>query len=145
MNNKVYKFGYEDTDKKIEIELYGLVFEIKNLDNNNIESLKNLDKENENNVEKTLENILGEGSIEKINNKRKSDGYNELDLNIELNILGCIFEAYANATVDNITNKVQETAKNINNKVNDFNVNNFNREEKREYRRNYNRRNRRRY
>ena len=26
------KLGYEDTDKKIEIEIYGLVFEIKNVD-----------------------------------------------------------------------------------------------------------------
>ena len=34
---KILSFGYEDTDKKIEIELYGIVFEI-----NNFESIEKL-------------------------------------------------------------------------------------------------------
>ena len=29
-NNKRISFGYEDTDSKIEIDLYGIVFEINN-------------------------------------------------------------------------------------------------------------------
>ena len=44
MDNKIMKFGYEDTDKKIEIDLYGLVFEIKNLSNEKIENFRNFDK-----------------------------------------------------------------------------------------------------
>ena len=92
-DRKVLSFGYEDTDKKIEVDFYGLVFEINNLDS--IGELKKLDQDNEDVIEAQLEKILGIGAIEKINRKRVSDGYKELDLNIELNMLGCIFEAYA--------------------------------------------------
>ena len=113
MEEKRLKFGYEDTDKSIEIELYGLVFEIKNLDN--LTELENLDKNDSNVIEAQLEKILGKGAIEKINNKRLSDGYNKLDLNIELNILGCIFEAYAKSMTGNVekanyTNGFKETS-----------------------------------
>ena len=55
-DRKVFSFGYEDTDKKLEIELYGLVFEIRNL--NSIEELENLDKNNYNSIEEQLEKIL---------------------------------------------------------------------------------------
>ena len=79
-DKKVLSFGYEDTDKKLEIELYGLVFEIRNL--NSIEELENLDSNNFDSIEIELEKILGKGSIEKINNKRRKDGYQDLDINI---------------------------------------------------------------
>ena len=41
-NKKRLSFGYEDTDKKVEIELYGLVFEIKNM--SSVEELENIDR-----------------------------------------------------------------------------------------------------
>ena len=100
MENKRISFGYEDTDKKIEVDFYGLTFEINNLDG--IGELKKLDQDNEDVVEAQLEKILGKGAIEKINRKRVSDGYKELDLNIELNMLGCIFEAYAKETTNSV-------------------------------------------
>lgn len=128
-DKKVLSFGYEDTDKSIEIELYGLVFEIKNLDN--IEELKKLDKNNSNVIEAQLEKILGEGSIEKINRKRISDGYKELDLNIELNILGCIFETYAKSMTGSVIGRVTKAVDNINKDMN----NNMNREQRRSYNR----------
>ena len=53
MNNRM-SFGYQDTDKKIEIELYGLVFEIKNLSNDKIEEFRNFDG-NLSEVEKQIE------------------------------------------------------------------------------------------
>ena len=84
MENKRISFGYEDTDKKIEVDFYGLTFEINNLDS--IGELKKLDQDNEDVIEAQLEKILGIGAIEKINRKRVSDGYKELDLNIELNM-----------------------------------------------------------
>lgn len=136
-DKKRLSFGYEDTDKSIEIDLYGLVFEIKNLDN--LEELENLDKNDSNVIETQLEKILGKGAIEKINNKRLNDGYNKLDLNIELNILGCIFEAYAKSMTGNVLGRVENTVNDINknmeraNNTNGFNGTN------REYRRNYNR------
>lgn len=144
--NKRLKFGYEDTDKSIEIDLYGLVFEINNLDS--LEKLESLDKEDSNAIEAQLEKILGEGSIEKINNKRVNDGYKKLSLDVELNILGCIFETYAKSTSDNILGRVVKAVGNINN---DMKVENMitgydsNREQRRIYNRNQYRGNRRNY
>ena len=141
MENKRISFGYEDTDKKIEVDFYGLVFEINNLDS--IGELKKLDQDNEDVVEAQLEKILGKGAIEKINRKRVSDGYKELDLNIELNMLGCIFEAYAKETTNNVLGRVTKITDNINKDMGNI----MNREQRRSYNRtNYNKnRNRRRY
>ncbi len=137
MENKRLKFGYEDTDKSIEIDLYGLVFEIKNLDN--LTELENLDRNDSNVIEAQLEKILGNGAIEKINNKRESDGYKKLDLNIELNILGCIFETYAKSMTGNVLGRVTNAVEDINRDIEKANTTNgFNRTNK-EYKRNYNR------
>lgn len=141
MENKRISFGYEDTDKKIEVDFYGLAFEINNLDG--IGELKKLDQGNEDVVEAQLEKILGKGAIEKINRKRVSDGYKELDLNIELNMLGCIFEAYAKGTTNSVLGRVTKATDDINKDMGNI----MNREQRRSYNRtNYNKnRNRRRY
>lgn len=141
MENKRISFGYEDTDKKIEVDFYGLAFEINNLDG--IGELKKLDQDNEDVVEAQLEKILGKGAIEKINRKRVSDGYKELDLNIELNMLGCIFEAYAKETTNSVLGRVTKVTDDINKDIGNI----MNREQRRSYNRtNYNKnRNRRRY
>lgn len=140
LENKRLSFGYEDTDKKIEVELYGLVFEISNLEN--VEELESIDRSNVNEVEAQLEKILGYGAVEKINNKRLNDGYKKLDLSIELNILGCIFEAYAKSITGNFTGKLLNTIHDVNKNMSNFG----NEEEKRNYNRNrYNRRGYRRY
>ena len=128
-NKKVLSFGYEDTDKSIEINLYGLVFEINNLES--IEELENLDRNNKNVIEAQLEKILGAGSIEKINRKRVSDGYKELNLNIELNILGCIFETYAKSMSGSVLGRVTKAVDDINKDINS----NMNREQRRNYNR----------
>lgn len=137
MENKRISFGYEDTDKKIEIDLYGIIFQIRNFES--IEKLSSIDKNSRNTVEEYIEKILGKGSIEKINSKRVSDGYEKLDLDIELNILACIMEVYAKNVTNNflgrITKVAEEIEKNTKNKLG----------QNREMRRNYNRRNRNRY
>lgn len=129
LENKRLSFGYEDTDKKVEMDLYGLNFEIRNLDS--VEELRNLDKNNINVIEAQIEKVLGEGAIDRINRKRLSDGYGKLDLNIELNILGCIFETYAKSITGNFTGKLLNTIHDVNK-----NMSNFGNEEDR---RNYNR------
>ena len=139
-DRKVLSFGYEDTDKKLEIELYGLVFEIRNL--NSIEELENLDKNNYNSIEEQLEKILGKGSIEKINNKRRKDGYQDLDINIELNILGCIMETYAKSMTNNTLGRVLDSVNDMNKDIDNAINNNFNRNQRRNYNRNQYRRNR---
>lgn len=137
MENKVYKFGYEDTDKKIEIDLYGLVYEIKNLSEDKVEEFKNIDKNDKNVIENQIESILGKGCIEEINKKREKDGYGKLTIDIELNILGCIFEAYYNAVIGNFADKIKNTADNTQRQVQELTMNSFNREERRNYNRNY--------
>lgn len=132
-DKKVLSFGYEDTDKKLEIELYGLVFEIRNL--NSIEELENLDKNNYNSIEEQLEKILGKGSIEKINNKRRKDGYQDLDINIELNILGCIMETYAKSMTNNTLGRVLDSVNDMNKDIDNVINNNFNRNQRRSYNR----------
>ena len=141
MENKRISFGYEDTDKSIEMELYGIVFKIEDL--GSIEEIENMDTSNQEVMETYLEGILGNGAIERINNKRIKDGYKELDLNIELNILGCIFETYAKSATGNVLGRVTKAVEDINKDVNNLN----NREQRRNYRknRNYYNRNRRRY
>ena len=139
-DRKVLSFGYEDTDKKLEIELYGLVFEIRNL--NSIEELENLDKNNYNSIEEQLEKILGKGSIEKINNKRRKDGYQDLDINIELNILGCIMETYAKSMTNNTLGRVLDSVNGMNKDIDNVINNNFNRNQRRSYNRNQYRGNR---
>lgn len=139
-DKKVLSFGYEDTDKKLEIELYGLVFEIRNL--NSIEELENLDKNNYNSIEEQLEKILGKGSIEKINNKRRKDGYQDLDINIELNILGCIMETYAKSMTNNTLGRVLDSVNDMNKDIDNVINNNFNRNQRRNYNRNQYRGNR---
>lgn len=119
MEKKVMKFGYEDTDQKIEVEIYGLVFEInkRNIVNKDIKNIE----ENEDYVEQEIRDVIGENSIEKINNKRLKDGYEKMTLDVEIAVLTCIYKAYITATsgnmIDNIikTNKeMEDKAKNIN-------------------------------
>ena len=135
-NKKRLSFGYEDTDKSIEIELYGIVFKIENI--NEIENVEKIDRDNEEAIETVLEKILGEGAIERINVKRRKDGYKELDLIIELNILGCIFEAYGKAMANGVLGRLSKTVDDINEDTN--RITNGNRESRRnhfnDYRRN---------
>lgn len=125
MNNRM-SFGYQDTDKKIEIELYGLVFEIKNLSNEKIEEFRNINNDLSE-IERQIEDILGNGSVEKINNKRIADGYDKMNLEVEVNILGCIFEAYAKAMTNNTIDRVSKSINDINSKVEGLNNNRYQR------------------
>lgn len=125
MNNRM-SFGYQDTDKKIEIELYGLVFEIKNLSNEKIEEFRNINNDLSK-IERQIEDILGNGSVEKINNKRIADGYDKMSLEVEVNILGCIFETYAKAMTNSTIDRVSKSINDINSKVEGLNNNRYQR------------------
>lgn len=123
------RIGYENTDKKIEIEIYGLKFEIKNVDK--IKEYENVEDDDLNGLEKMIESLIGEGSINKINEKREKDGYGKIDSTVALNILVGISQQYIAEYTDNI---MQPFEKSINR------INNFNRETRR-----YNNRGKRRY
>lgn len=136
-NNRKYSFGYEDTDKKIEIEIYGIIFEIKSLDS--IKKINDIDKNDIEIIEEQIEEILGEGSVKRINDKRCSDGYQKIDLKVGLGILGCIFEVYAKSLTEDTIGKAQKTINEVNKKIEQITPQNMNRQERRNNQRNYNR------
>lgn len=123
MDRKIMKFGYEDTDQKIEIDLYGLVFEInkERILNKDIKKV-NENSNDEEKIEEEIEDIIGKGAIERINNKRINDGYKEMTLDVEVAVLTCIYKTYIEFTtsqmidgISNSNNKMLKEAKNINN------------------------------
>lgn len=126
------KIGYENTDKKIEIEIYGLKFEINNVEN--IKNFENVEDNDLNGLEKMIENLLGTGSIEKINNQREKDGYDKIDSKVALNILVGISQAYMTEYTNDIMQPIEKSIDRIER------VNNYNRENRR-----YNNKGRRRY
>lgn len=137
MENKRLSFGYEDTDKKIEVDLYGLIFEI-NKENIVDKDISNIDERNEKNVENEIKELIGEDSIEKINNKRIKDGHEKMTLDVEVAVLTCIYKAYITATSGNMIDEIINTNKEIEDRVKDNAIN-------REQRRNLNRNHRRNY
>lgn len=108
MDNKIMKFGYEDTDKKIEVELYGLVFEInkKKILEKNTDILNS---EDEDFIKKEIEEIIGNGSIALINRKRIEDGHEEMTIDVEIAVLTCLFKAYMTASANTIVDGINET------------------------------------
>lgn len=132
MNNNIMKFGYEDTDKKIEVELYGLVFEI-NKEKIVEKDVKKIEENDEILIKNEIEDVIGEGAIEKINNKRKLDGYKEMTLDVEIAVLTCIYKAYINATAGGMMDGIQEQQNEI------INRNNYNYRPNRQRRRKNNR------
>ena len=122
-----FNLNYEDTEKSVELEIYGLKFEIDNI---NLEKLQNVDRKDKNAVDEILKIVLGNDCIDRINKKRKEDGYNELNLKIELKILGFIMEKYAEA----MSEDTETTVKGIVGLIEKYNVNNnYNREQRRVY------------
>ena len=114
------RIGYENTDKKIEIEIYGLKFEIKNVEK--IKDYENIEDDDLNGLEKVIETLLGENYINKLNEQRKKDGYEKIDSTVALNILIGISQTYMNEYTNNI---MQPLEKNVDR------INNFNRKAKR--------------
>lgn len=139
MDNKIMKFGYEDTDKKIEVDIYGLIFEInksKILDKNT----DVLNSKDEDVIEREIKDIIGEDSIDKINNKRKQDGYEEMTLDVEIAVLTCLFKAYIGTASDKMIDDISNTVNKYNNE--EYINSRFN---NRQQRRNYNKYNNRYY
>ena len=126
------RIGYENTDKKIEIEIYGIKFEIKNV--NKIKEYEDIEDDDLSGLEKVIESVLGNGSIDKINEQREKDGYKKMDSTVALNILVGIYQTYMTEYTDNIMQPIEKSIDRMDK------INNFNRETKR-----YNNRGKRRY
>jgi hypothetical protein len=131
-NEKKYSLDYNDIDKEYEVEILGLVF---NLNIGEIEKAR----ENKDNlsIDGQIERIIGEKSIEKINNKMKADGHNELTANGKTVILGFLIETYMKVLSNNMTNRVTSAIGNIQQDID----NNINRAGRRGFNNQYNNRN----
>lgn len=133
MENK-YKFGYEDSDKVVKVDIYGLEFKVNDIKKEEIEEIQKNENDEEK-VDKCLKQMLGEDAIEKINKKRKEDGYEEMDIKTKVGILAFTFQAYCEELVNNVQGLYDKMYKSVNN------VSNYNRQ----YRRNNKYRKNRRY
>lgn len=135
MESKRVSFGYKDTDQKIEVELYGLVFEInkKSIVDKDLDDIR----EDEDTIEKEIKEVIGEDSIEKINNKRVQDGYEKMTLDVEIAVLTCVYKAYITATSGNMINEIISANKELEYKARNL-ENSKNREQRRGYNRNNN-------
>lgn len=127
----IMSIGYEQTEtKKIEIDIYGIRFEI------NQEKIleKDVNKAS-NNPEQELEEILGAGAVEKINNKRISDGYNKMTIDVAVKVLSFIYATYVEAVTNPLIDNIGDVVERQKNRAK--NIYGGNRED----RRNYNRKN----
>lgn len=128
MNSK-YKFGYEDSDKKIIVDIYGLEFEIKEITKDDILKIQE-DKEDVEKINIYIEKLLGNGSIEKINKKRIEDGHEEMNLTIKVGLLAFVVQTY----FKEMTNQVNNMYNSFDN-VQKININRRNNKYNRNYRR----------
>lgn len=133
----IMSIGYEQTEtKKIEIDIYGIRFEI---DKEKILE-KDINKVS-NNPEQELEEVLGTGAVEKINNKRISDGYNKMTIDVAVKVLSFVYATYIEAVTNPLIDNIDDIVEKQKNRAK--NIYGGNREERRNHNRNNNyRRNR---
>ena len=125
------------SDRNVEVDIYGLNFEM------NISEIESVENNKDNmSIDEQIERILGKNAIEKINNKRLKDGYEELNANAKTTILGFIIETYTRVLSDNMINSVTNVVGDIDKHMKDFTNSNFNRVQRR-YNERYNRNHRR--
>lgn len=132
---------FKDTDKKLKIKIYDIEFEI------NINKLEKINKDeinDDSDINKILDEILGNGACDKLNKKREENGYDKLDNGNGLAIFSAIMAEYVKYAMKPI-NEIFDEYENIENKTNQY----MNREQRRNYnrknKRNYNRNNKRYY
>lgn len=110
--------SYKDTDKDIEVEIYDLKFRIGNkIEDLDIGEINKKAKENEDIVKDIIDDILGTGSVEKINAKRKDDGYEVMSLQVQMGILTFLMQTYIEAVMKPV-NKINDTFNRINHRNN---------------------------
>ena len=93
----MYRIDYDKTDKKVLVNIYGLEFEVKKLRKELLEEIKDLKEENIEDFKdlyKYVDLFLGEGASEKINAKRKQDGYDEMNYEVIVAIIDLVLDVY---------------------------------------------------
>lgn len=115
------RIDYEQTDKKIVVDIYGIEFEIKKLRKEILQEIEDLKKEETEDFEslyKYIDLFLGEGASEKINAKRKEDGYEPMNYEVILKIIDMVVGIYKEQYNElmNYGNKFDRYSKQVNNR-----------------------------
>lgn len=112
---------YKDTENSVEIIIFGLKFKINNseIEKLNADEIEKKVNENDKVLEEIIDKILGEGSVSKINEKRKNDGFDEMDVKIEMQVFSFIMEIYAEEILKPV-NKTVNKFRGYKNNVNKF-------------------------
>ena len=134
IDNRKARIGFEDTDKSVKIEIYGKDFEIDTNRASKLEAEEIADEKEINVLYKTIDEILGDGTVETLNNIRKENGYGEMEVNHVLPILLKIIEVYTKGMFEPLE-KIERQYSDLYRKINRF--------ERRDYRNNRNNRYRR--
>lgn len=130
-DKRIASLGYEELNKDLELEIFGLKFGI-GLNEGYLKDLSKIEYENEDSIKTVIDALLGNGSYEKIREKFKKDQGKEIDEFVWVKIILFVkqeFEIFMNSYKDNFTN-IESQKRTLN------------REQRRSnrYRRNYNRR-----
>ncbi len=136
VKNKRYSLGYEDVNRNIEIEIFGLDFKM------NIYNIEHF-KENTNNksLDEQIDFIIGENATKRLNDKMVKDGHGEMMANDKTRIIGFLIETYTKVLTDNMMRKAKDGIENAKKEMsNNGNQNYMNRSQRR-YNERYNRRN----
>ena len=123
---KNLEIRYEDTDKKLEVNLYGKkIFKINEGIVGELDTKKLQEEEpTVEKMEKLINDILGEGAVDEINKIREADGYDKMELSHELALVMYIIEYYVNTLIKPIDNMTNRYRKEYNKRRNNYNRNN---------------------
>ncbi len=136
VKNKKYSLGYEDVNRNIEIEIFGLDFEMNIY---NIEHFK--ENKNSQSLDEQIDFIIGEGATNRLNDKMVKDGHGEMMANDKTRIIGFLIETYTKTLTDNMMKSAKNGIENAKNEMNDYGNQNYGNRAQRRYNDRYNRRN----
>lgn len=90
------ELSYKDTEREIEVKIFDLEFKISNkIEKINVEEIKKQAETDEKVIENIIDDILGQDATKKINEKRVSDGYEEMSLDVQTQVLNWIIQTYS--------------------------------------------------
>ena len=101
------ELSYNDTEREIEVKIYGLNFKISDkIEKLNTEEIQKQAETDEKIIEKVIDDILGENATQKINEQRVKDGYDEMNLNVQTQVLNWIVQQYTDEVLEPINKTV---------------------------------------
>lgn len=114
MKNRI---GYETTDREVLVDIYGLEFKVnKNVEDYDVNTI--MKGKSEEQLDVIIDDLLGNGALSKINEKRVHDGYKEADLEVKITIIAGVVQFYIKELTkpfEKISKTYREATRRINN------------------------------